>query len=62
MNLDEKATRLRALLDSYVAAMKAGEPGVARDAAYEMLQLNQRLYFEAFAIESAQLKREGRQS
>jgi len=62
MTLDEKATRLRELLNSYVIAMNNGEAHNARNAAYEMLQINQALYYEACTAGREQLRREGRQS
>lgn len=60
MNQDERIARMRALVDSYEAALRAGEPANARDGAYEMLQVLSGLYAAAYTAAALQAGREGK--
>lgn len=58
--LDERAARMRELLDKHVAAMGAGEPAAARNIAYDMLQVLTGLYTAAYVAADQKARREGK--
>lgn len=48
MTQSDALARMCTLLETYAAAMKAGEPAKARDAVYEVLLILNELYADAY--------------
>lgn len=55
--LDERAAKMRELLDRHVAQLKTADAAAARDTAFEMLQVLNGLYQAAY-VAAAQLARQ----
>ena len=49
------------LLEKYTAAMAAGDPATARDTAYQMIQVVNRLYHEAYFAAVRKASEQGKQ-
>lgn len=58
--LEERAARMRELLDRHVATTKMGEHALARNIAFDMLQVLTALYGAAYAAAAQQARKQGR--
>lgn len=58
--LEERAARMRELLDRHVATTKMGEHAPARNIAFEMMTVVTDLYNAAYRAAAEQSRRQGR--
>lgn len=60
--LQNRAANLHRMLDEHVAAAMQGDPAIARNIAYDMLQVLTGLYTAAYVAAAEQARRKGKAS
>jgi len=58
--LQDRAVKLTQMLDAHVAAMTQEDPALARNIAFDMMQVVNGLYNAAYALAAAKARKEGR--